>query len=91
MNQTHSSFEHATPPTAPRGQLAPPPRWPPTALGAATPEPPREPRSELPVPRRPFGYYVVQALFRLKRQVSELLRSGDRERDALAGFSRRAV
>jgi hypothetical protein len=32
-------LEDVTPPTQPDGFLAPPPRWPPTAIAAATPEP----------------------------------------------------
>jgi hypothetical protein len=90
MNGTHFSPDDTPPRTAPKGQLTPPPRWPPTAVGAATPEPAPKPHRELPASARPFGYYVVKAVVRLTQQIAGLLVGGRRSRDPLRGFRGRA-
>lgn len=61
-----------------RGQLIPPPRWPPTAVGAGdAPEPSRQP--EVPgSQRRPFGYHILNSLLaRVRSLLPEPERSWD--------------
>ncbi len=57
--------EALEPPTEERGQLAPPPRRPPTAVGAGTPpRPPRRPFGEITEPHhRPPAYYILRGLW----------------------------